>query len=66
MKKYKPSIRGKVKILQYDIDNNFIKEWDSATDITNELGYKNACISNCCRNRSKTSYGYKWVYKTKI
>lgn len=60
---YKPSIRGKRKVIQYDLEMNFIKEWDSATDIRNKLGFKNTAITNCCGNINKTSYGYIWKYK---
>lgn len=60
---YRPSIFNKKKILQYDLNNNFIKEWDSATDVKKELGYNNSSITNCCKKISKTSYGYIWKYK---
>ena len=48
---------------QYDINHNFIRLWDSATDVKNELGYNNSSITNCCKNVSKSSYGYIWKYK---
>jgi len=60
---YKPIIFNKKPILQYDLNNNFIKEWDSATDVKKELGYNNSSITNCCKNISKTSYNYIWKYK---
>lgn len=60
---YKPGIYNKKPVLQYDLDMNFIKEWDSATDVKNELGFNNSSITNCCKNISKTSYNYIWRYK---
>ncbi len=60
---YKPIIYNKKPIEQYDINNNFIRLWDSATDVKNELGYNNSSITNCCKNVSKSSYGYIWKYK---
>lgn len=50
------------KVRQYDIEGNFIKEWDSALEIENHLGIKKDCIYRCCQNKNKTSYGYVWKY----
>jgi len=55
--------KRKIEILQYDLEMNFIKEWDSATDVKNELGLNNSSITNCCKNVSKPSYRYIWKYK---
>lgn len=60
---YKPIIFNKKPILQYDLQGNFIKEWDSATDVKKELGFNNSSITNCCKNVSKSSYNYIWKYK---
>jgi len=50
-------------VLQYDIQNNFIKEWFSVNEINNTLGipYKN--ITATCRKEQKTAGGYIWRYK---
>ena len=53
----------KKTVYQYDLQGNFIKEWRSATDIHKELGFSNSNIAKCCRNKSKTAYGYIWRYK---
>ena len=50
-------------ILQYSIDGEFLKEWGSAVDIKNELGFSNANICSCCKGNLKTSSGYIWKYK---
>lgn len=52
-----------VPILQYDLDNNFIKEYKSATEAARLLNLKNTPITNCLKGRSKTSYGFIWKYK---
>lgn len=50
-------------ILQFSIDGEFIRKWDSAADITRELGISNGNICSCCRGeRYKTAYGYIWKY----
>ncbi|MCP3660520.1 MAG: GIY-YIG nuclease family protein [Bacteroidetes bacterium] len=48
-------------ILQYDIDGNFIKEWDTITQASKALNIKG--INENLKNRSKTSGGYIWKYK---
>ncbi len=57
------NIRKYKKLLQYSIDEKFIKEWDSL--IAAELYFNvNGAIGNCVRRGFKyTSCGYKWKYK---
>lgn len=52
------------KILQYDINMNLIREWDSITEAKIELHLHN--ISKCLNGRCKTSGGYIWKYKKDI
>ena len=49
-------------ILQYDKQNNFIKEWISVSEANRFYNSKN--IINCLQGRSKTAVGYIWRYKT--
>lgn len=54
--------KGRTKtVLQYDIQGNLIKEWNSITEATNQLKINN--ISACCAGKLKTVGGYKWKYK---
>lgn len=53
-----------IKINQYDLNNIFIKTWDSINDIQ-RAGIGNAqTIIRCLKGRSKSnqSKGYKWEY----
>ena len=50
-------------IEQYDLEGNFIKEWDSATQVERDLGFNHSNISKCCLGRYNTAYNYKWKYK---
>lgn len=50
-------------ILQFDLDGNFIKEWVSQSEIERQLGFKQENISNCCKEKYKQAYGYRWEYK---
>lgn len=57
-------MRGAVKrrkpILQYDLQGNFIKEWEGASCIE---GFERANIGACCKGRLRSSQGYIWRFK---
>lgn len=58
------SVRLKRKsILQFDLDGNFIKEWNSILMASKVLKISVGNISENLRNKRKTSGGYKWEYK---
>lgn len=51
-------------ILQYDLEGNFIREYQNASIAATENNFKSfASLHNCANNRSKTSYGYVWKFK---
>jgi hypothetical protein len=50
-------------ILQFDKDDNFIKEWLGLKSITKELGINSGNIANCCRGVAKSAGGFIWKYK---
>lgn len=52
-------------VLQYDLDNNFIKEWRSASEAARALGKRPSSIIHCCNHRLNynTAYKYKWEWK---
>lgn len=50
-------------IEQYDLEGNFIKEWDSATQVERDLGFNHSNISKCCLGRYNIAYNYKWKFK---
>lgn len=50
-------------IQQYTKDMVFIREWQSATQASKELGIDNSAIIKVCRGRKKTCNGYIWRYK---
>lgn len=52
----------KKAIMQLSLNNEFIKNWDSATDIQNELGIRKNDVCACCKGRQKTAKGFKWSY----
>lgn len=56
---------NKISIIQYDLNMNFIKEWDSAQSASIGLNINRANISQCIRGNKKYSHvgGFKWKYK---
>lgn len=55
-KRYKP-------ILQYDLNNNLIREWDSAKSASISLNINSSPITRVCKNKLKTYKGFVWIYK---
>lgn len=51
----------KIPVLQYDINMNFIKEWDGQIDATRELGINH--IGECCKGKIKSAGGFIWKFK---
>ena len=50
-------------ILQFDLEGNFIKEYESITQASKELNNSLNNISQCCLGRSRTSKGYIFRFK---
>jgi len=52
------------KIIQYDKNGNFIKEWGSIIDVEIELGICRTAISSVCRHKPHcyTAGGFRWEY----
>lgn len=54
----------KVGIIQLSLNGEFIREWESLVKASKFLGQADSsAISRVCRGKSKTSGGYKWMYK---
>ena len=52
-----------IPILEYDIDGNFIKEWESATTAAKYYNIKNNIISDCCRGNKLIHNKSQWYIK---
>lgn len=61
--KNKPKPSRYKPVNQYDLQDNFIKEWSSIKEITNSLNLSKGIISMACSGKQKTAAGYKWKYK---
>ena len=50
-------------VLQYTLDGEFVREWESAIQAEREGGFNNTCICQCCLGKRKTHKGFIWKYK---
>lgn len=53
----------KKPILQYDLKENFIKEWSSIREASKNLNINESSISQHLGGKQKTSGGYIWKFK---
>jgi hypothetical protein len=58
----KMSKHQKLPIIQYDLDGNYIKDWDGIVDAAKQYGYSTN-ILRCCKGMNKQAYGFIWKYK---
>lgn len=49
-------------INQFSLNGSFIKRWDSARCIQNELGFYESNVNKCCNNKIKSYKNYIWKY----
>ena len=50
-------------ILQLDMNNNLIKEWESLSEASRKLNISLGNICNSCKGKRKSCGGFKWKYK---
>lgn len=52
-------------VLQFDLNDNFIKKWDSINQANKYTNIRCDHISNCCKNKYgyKSAGGYKWKFE---
>lgn len=50
------------KVKQYNMNKEFIREWDSITDASTELNIPTTHISKCCKGILKKTHNYIWEY----
>lgn len=56
--------KNKKRVLQYDLNGNFIREWACAVDAEKAImGKVTGAISHNIKGKSKTAFGYIWRYK---
>jgi group I intron endonuclease len=53
-------------ILQYDLQDNLLNEYQSAQEAGRCLNKSGNQIADCASGRQKTAYGFKWKYKESL
>ena len=61
--KHKMTEQRKKPIIQYTIDNEFVKKWESIKQASNELSICDSGLVRCLKGKIKQSGGYIWKYK---
>lgn len=51
------------KVIQLDLNDNVLKEFESMHQAERETGVSVSSISNCCNGRRKSAGGFKWRKK---
>lgn len=50
------------KVYQYTLDGEFVREWQSATEVERQLSFYQGNICNCCNGKKKSAHGFIWSY----
>lgn len=58
-------INSAKSVYQYDLEGNFIKQWDYISDASKELGISLSSIYRNCNNQIKKPKYYIWKYANK-
>ena len=52
-------------VIQYDLEGNIVKEWNSLMDVERAKGWNSANISEVLNRTNRTAFGFKWKRKIK-
>jgi len=61
-----PKYKKIVSVCKYDLNHNFIKEYDTISDAVRDNGLTPGTISRCCKGVTKSAGGFIWKYKNDI
>lgn len=53
-------------ILQYDLEENFIREWKSISEASRKLNIHHSAIIQNLKNKTSKSGGFIWRYKNAL
>lgn len=53
------------EVIQKTLNGDFVRKWDSLSQIESELKFDRSTITRICNGKGKTAYGYKWEYVEK-
>lgn len=50
------------RVIQYDLENNIIKQFECISDAAKSVNGDSSFISRVCKGKQKTAYGYIWKF----
>jgi len=50
-------------ILQYSLNGDFVKEWESGNSVQRRLGFSRGTIGSCLYRKKPTAHGFIWRFK---
>ena len=53
------------KVYQYNLEGEYIQEYDSLIDAAKDLSLSSANLTTCCQGKQKTVGGFQWSYEKK-
>jgi len=53
------------KVIQFDIEGNRLKSFNSCTEAAKYVGVVRSSIGHCCNDDNKTAAGFRWKYESK-
>lgn len=60
--KVKDDIKTRKVVRQYDLDEKFIKEYPSLSDVSKQTDFNFKNVSQVCNGKRKSAYGYIWKF----
>lgn len=57
---------NKRAVLQYDLNGVFMHEFPSVGAAARSIGKDQPSIKKCCKNKTKTAYGFVWRYRDEV
>ena len=55
-----------IPVYQYDLNMNFIKRWQGATEAARYYNIAPTNITRVCKHKAKTTHGYIWRYESEV
>lgn len=55
--------KNKRPVIQTDLFDNFIRRWESISEIEREMGIAVSMISRVCRKERAHTHNFKWIYE---
>ena len=59
---HKGNTNRRLEVFQYDLNDNFIRKWDSIKQAADSLGKQGAAIVETCKGKRNQAYNYIWKY----